>query len=152
MALNPKQAAFVREYLVDLNATQAAVRVGYSEKTAKQQGSRLLTNADIRAAVDAAQQGRSERTKITADYVLENLQEVLERCMERAPVLVRQGREMVQLVDEDGRNVWEFNANGANKSLELLGRNLAMWTERTEVSGPGGSPVPIINIVRKVRG
>lgn len=150
MPLNPKKQAFVREYLVDLNATQAAIRVGYSAKTAKQQGSRLLTDVDVRAAVDAAQQDRSERTKVTADYVLTNLQEVLERCMQRAPVMVREGRDMVQLVDEQGRNVWEFNANGANKSLELLGKHLAMWTDKQEHSGADGAPISIsINGVKR---
>lgn len=71
MALSPKQQCFVDEYLVDLNATQTAIRAGYSEKTAYSQGQRLLKNVEVQAAITKAQQERSERTKIDADAVLE---------------------------------------------------------------------------------
>lgn len=71
--LNPKQAAFVREYLIDLNATQAAIRAGYSAKTAEQQGSRLFRNVEVQATISEAQQARAERTEITADRVLAEL-------------------------------------------------------------------------------
>lgn len=70
MSLTDKQKRFVEQYLVDLNATQAAVRAGYSERTACEQGSRLLANVKVRAAIEAAQGKRSERTAITADMVL----------------------------------------------------------------------------------
>jgi phage terminase small subunit len=72
-AVSPKQRAFVLEYLVDLNATQAAIRAGYSAKTADQQGSRLLANVKIAEAISAAQLARAERTKIDADWVLTRL-------------------------------------------------------------------------------
>ena len=61
----PKQARFVEEYLVDLNATQAAIRAGYSKKTARQVASENLTKPDIQEAIAAAQDDRSERTGIT---------------------------------------------------------------------------------------
>jgi phage terminase small subunit len=68
--LTTKQAAFVREYLVDKNATQAAIRAGYSAKTARSQGERLLTNADIRRAVDAGVADLASRVGLTAERVL----------------------------------------------------------------------------------
>lgn len=68
--LTDKQRRFVDEYLVDLNATQAAIRAEYSEKTARQQGQRLLTNVDIQAAIQEARAQQQERTQITADAVL----------------------------------------------------------------------------------
>ncbi len=71
--LTPKQARFVENYLIDLNATQAAIRAGYSEATANQQGPRLLENADVMAAIDAAKIERSEETKIDAVWVLKRL-------------------------------------------------------------------------------
>lgn len=71
--MTPKQLRFVEEYLIDLNATQAAIRAGYSAKTAKQQGQRLLTNADVQAAVAEAQAARSEKTGIDAAWVLARL-------------------------------------------------------------------------------
>jgi phage terminase small subunit len=69
--LTAKQQAFVKEYLVDLNATQAAIRAGYAEKSATVEGARLLANAKVAEAVSVAQQARSERTEITADMVLQ---------------------------------------------------------------------------------
>lgn len=69
--LTPKQDAFVKEYLLDLNATQAATRAGYSAKTAKEQGGRLLTNVAVMRAISKAQVKRAERVEITADMVLQ---------------------------------------------------------------------------------
>lgn len=66
-------ALFVEQYMVDLNATQAAIRAGYSPAAAKQQGSRLLTRADVQAAVAEAMAKRGERTKVTADRVIQEL-------------------------------------------------------------------------------
>ena len=80
--LTPKQQRFVEEYLIDLNATQAAIRAGYSGKTANEQGSRLLANVSISEAIAEAQNKRAERTEITQDYVLTNIQKVIERCMQ----------------------------------------------------------------------
>lgn len=71
--MNSRQATFVEEYLRDLNATQAAIRAGYSAKTASSQGERLLRNVEIATAITAAKAARSERTKIDADWVLTRL-------------------------------------------------------------------------------
>ncbi|HDR9052662.1 TPA: terminase small subunit [Burkholderia vietnamiensis] len=68
--LTANQLRFVDEYLVDLNATQAAIRAGYSKRTAKQQGARLLTNVDVAAAVTERKRSRAERVQIDADEVL----------------------------------------------------------------------------------
>ncbi|MBN9402233.1 MAG: terminase small subunit [Burkholderiales bacterium] len=71
--LNAKVLRFVDEYLVDMNATQAAIRAGYSAKTAYAQGQRLLKKAEVQAAISAGMAARSQRTKITQDMVLEEL-------------------------------------------------------------------------------
>ncbi len=73
MSLTAKQSRFVEEYLVDLNATAAAKRAGYSEKTANEQGAQLLAKLSIREAVAEAQATRSERTGITQDEVIRGL-------------------------------------------------------------------------------
>ena len=147
--LTPKQAAFVQEYLVDLNATQAAVRAGYSEKTASRIGPALLGKTCVRDAIEKARAKRTRRTEVTQDYVLSNLREIVERCMERAPVTNRSG---AQVSDEQGRAVWCFDAKGANRALELLGKHLGMFTDRVqaEVSGPDGGPVTTEIVVRFV--
>ena len=71
--MTPRQQAFVNEYLIDLNATQAAIRAGYSAKTALQQGSRLLMNVEVAAAVAEQKTKRSERTQVDADWLLTRL-------------------------------------------------------------------------------
>jgi phage terminase small subunit len=71
--LTPKQARFVDEYLIDLNATGAARRAGYSAKTANEIGSRLLTNVSVRSALSEAMKAREKRTQITQDRVLQEL-------------------------------------------------------------------------------
>ncbi len=74
--LNPRHARFAQEYLIDLNGAQAAIRAGFSKRTARSAAARLLTNADIRAAIDEAKLARAERTKITVDNVLQELARV----------------------------------------------------------------------------
>lgn len=73
MALTAKQQRFVAEYLVDLNATQAAIRAGYSEKSADKIGSQLLGKTGVAAGISAAKEARSKRTGIDADWVLRRL-------------------------------------------------------------------------------
>ena len=69
-SLTPRQERFVQEYLIDLNATQAAIRAGYSAKTAEQQGYQLLQKPSVQAAIAARQKEREQRTAVTADRVL----------------------------------------------------------------------------------
>src|SRR4051795_2170385 len=76
MPLNDRQARFVAEYLLDLNATQAAVRAGYSPQSARTQAADLLTNPNIEAAIAEAQAERSRRTEVTADRVVLELARV----------------------------------------------------------------------------
>ncbi|ASB01071.1 terminase small subunit [Proteus mirabilis] len=76
MALNDKQEMFCREYLIDLNATQAAIRAGYSEKTANAQASRLLVNVNIQNRIKELKSNRNERVEVDADYVLKRLVEI----------------------------------------------------------------------------
>lgn len=82
MALTDKQQRFVAEYLVDLNATQAAIRAGYAVKTANREGSRLLSNVDIAAAVAAKAANTSEKLDLSAERVLRGLFEEATRTGE----------------------------------------------------------------------
>ena len=75
-SLPEKQRLFVHEYMADLNATAAAIRANYSERTARQQASRLLSNVNIQNAIAELKSGRNERLNIDADYVLRRLLEV----------------------------------------------------------------------------
>lgn len=106
--LTAKQQRFCDEYLIDLNATQAAIRAGYSENTARQQGQRLLTNVDIQNEISKRKNDRVERTEITQDLVLKELLAIAKvnatdyaRIIEK-PVMIESDGEMVQALDSDG--------------------------------------------------
>lgn len=71
--MTARQLRFIDEYLIDLNATQAAIRAGYSKKVANREGSRLLSKADIQAAIQAKKKHREKRTEITCDKVVSEL-------------------------------------------------------------------------------
>ncbi|HDC4357504.1 terminase small subunit [Enterobacter cloacae] len=73
MALTDKQEMFCREYLIDLNATQAAIRAGYSEKTANEQGAQNLAKVSIQSRISELKAERNDRIDIDADYVLKRL-------------------------------------------------------------------------------
>lgn len=145
MKLNPRQQRFVDEYLVDLNATQAAIRAGYSKKTARQIGEQNLSKLYIAKAIQTAIDMRSERTCITQDDVIRDLCELRDINMGRKPikvmVVVKNQREgTAEPVEVDG-HVYEPAA--ANKTLELLGRHLKMFTDKVEHTGKDGDAIKI---------
>lgn len=115
--LTAKQAAFVEEYLVDLNATAAAIRAGYASKSARKVGSNLLTLPHIQAAIQEAMAERRERVEVTQDYVLARL------------------KAEAELKGKGASHV------GRIRALELLGKHLGMFTEKREISGPNGTPL-----------
>lgn len=112
--LNARQKVFCEEYLIDLNATQAAVRAGYSEKTARVIGGENLLKPAIAEYVAELKAERSKKTKIDAAYVLEMSNELLKRCM----------------VEGEG-----FNATGVGKALDLIGKhvNVQAFNEKQTV-------------------
>ncbi len=120
--LNPKQERFCQEYVIDCNGAQAAIRAGYSENSAKQQASELLTILDLQERVAELQQEVATLAQLSAAYVLTGLMEVHDRCMEKTAV-----------TDDDGKVIeYTFNATGANRALELLGKHLKLFVDRTE--------------------
>lgn len=121
--LNPKQKVFCEEYLIDLNATQAAIRAGYSKKTANVQAAQLLAKLNIQARVEQLKQKRSEKTGVTVDWVVSHLRELVEICMAAKPVMIKEKGELI----ESGE--YKIDSYGANKAMELLGKHLAMFVE-----------------------
>lgn len=153
--LNPKQRAFVAEYLVDRNATAAAKRAGYSARTAKEQGYRLLTNVHVRDAIDAGIADQEKRTGITADRVLEELGRVaffnLAQCYDGKGQLIRPDQLPEDVaraigsieVDEifvgrgDERELQglmkKLKPHDKVKALELLGKHFKLFVEKVEI-------------------
>lgn len=105
---------FCREYLVDLNATKAAIRAGYSEKTARQMGSENLSKPDVQEFISELMASRSERLQIDADWVLEQAVKVHERCMQAEPAMV----------NGEPSGEFKFEHAGANKALEIIGKHV----------------------------
>lgn len=123
MTLNEKQKQFCNEYLIDFNGTQAAIRAGYSAKTAKSIANENLTKPDIQAYLKELIENRNERTKITQDEVIRDIIEVKNRCMQKAPVIFM-GK---QVQDENGNNLWKFDSQGATKALDMLARHAGLY-------------------------
>lgn len=153
--MTDKHARFVAEYLKDFNATQAAVRAGYSAKTAKQQGSRLLTNVDIAAAIAAAKSKAVVSADLTAARVLEelrrlafhdirtlfdtngNLRPIHDLEPEEAAalagveVIIKNAKAGDGVTDEIHKiKVWD-----KSRALEMLCKHFGLLTEKVEHSG-----------------
>ena len=115
-ALNPQQQLFTREYVIDFNGTKAAVRAGYSEKTAASTASRLLRDPKIIAFRDLLMEERFQAIGIDKFNIAAEVWGIYRKCSQKEPVLEWDSvqREWV----ESGE--WQFNANGALKALNML--------------------------------
>lgn len=145
--LTDKQELFAREFIKDLNATQAAIRAGYSEKTARAIGCENLTKPDIQQRIAELNQERMERVQIDADYVLRQAVKLHERCMQEVePITDRRGEEVT---DEQGRTVYGFDAKGAAAALKLVGEHITVQAFKTNVKaehvGKDGKPIEVVN-------
>lgn len=155
MALTAKQRRFVAEYLIDLNATEAAKRCGYSPRTAMQQGSRLLCSAEISRAVAAAQEKQLHRADLTAARVLEelrrlafadtraffdatgNLRPIHELSAEQGSQLA--GIEVIKKNAEAGDGhidtIHKIKLWDKTRSLEMLCKRFGLLVERIDMNG-----------------
>lgn len=155
--LTSKQARFAKEYLVDLNATAAASRAGYSARTAYSSGQRNLKNPEVQRVIRAGMEAQSKRTEITADRVINELAAI---AFTRADDVfeINDGHVRVKNTAEMSANTLKALASASEtttengctvnvklrdklKALELLGRHLALFTDKAEISGPGGAPL-----------
>lgn len=165
MALTKKQQRFCEEYLLDLNATQAAIRAGYSEKTANEQGSRLLANVSVVKFIQSAIEKRTERTEINTDYVLNRLSEI-----DKMSVRDIMNDDMTLKPLKDWPEVWCSSISAIDvseiasgqkdsdaalafikklkwpdtmKALELIGKHVDVqaFNEKREITGANGGPI-----------
>ena len=153
--LTPRQQRFVEEYLVDLNATQAAIRAGYSPKTANEQGSRLLSYASVSAAVLAGQKAKLDTTGITAERTLKeisrlafqdpraywdadgNLKPITELNDDEAAAVASIEVLIKNAQAGDGKTdtVHKLQTWDKTKNLELLARHLGLLKDIIKVEG-----------------
>lgn len=161
MALTDKQEMFCREYLIDLNATQAAIRAGYSEKTARASGCENLTKPDIQNRIAELKAERNEKVNVDAAYVLRRLIEIDE--MDVLDILLANGElkpiaqwPKVWRTTLSGMDVTEMAGDAAGllkkikwpdkvKNLELLGKHVTVQAfkdnVKNELVGANGLPL-----------
>lgn len=123
--MTPKQKIFIKEYLVDLNATRAAISAGYSENGAEVAGHRLLRNAKVALEISKLSEKRAEKLDISAEYVLRTIKQTIERCSQGVEVFDREGNPTGE---------WKFDAFAVLKGCELLGKHQKLFTDKVEVS------------------
>lgn len=168
MSLTAKQSRFVAEYLIDLNGTQAAVRAGYSPKTANEQAARLLANVSVQSALQAAMTRREIRTEITQDKVLRELAKIGFSDIRKAvkwgdsvAVLNEDSGEMVMthglallasdaIDDETASAIAEVSESKQGLKVKFhdkraalvdIGKHLGMFTDKVELTGKNGGPI-----------
>ena len=150
--LTDKQKKFIDEYLVDLNATQAAMRAGYKEKAAYRTGAENLRKPQIQEEIQKRMQKRQQRTEVTQDMVVKELAAI---AFARATdyVEIRSNgvcntvviKPTTNLSDQqiraiagikEGANGIEIKLNDKERALELLGRHLGMWNDKLDIKTP----------------
>lgn len=150
MSLNPKQKMFCKEYLTDLNATQAAIRAGYSKKTARFIATENLTKPNIQEEIQRLMKEREKRTEITQDRVLEELailgysnikDYVVKDAATKGFVIFK---DIDKITDEQARAIEaikvnykegriEFKLHSKTKTIEMMGKHLGMFVDKFDI-------------------
>ena len=158
--LTPKQKLFADEYLIDLNATRAykaAYKSVKKDETARTNGSRMLTNANVSKYIKERMNERSKRTEITQDNVLKELATIAFAkvtdfvTIENGVVIVKDTKDIPKDLlpaiasIKEGKNGIEVSFYNKDKSLELLGRHLGMFNDKIEVSGTINNPMEAVS-------
>lgn len=144
---NKKHERFCQEYVVDYNGTKAAIRAGYKEDSARVKASKMLTNANILSRVRELQHEQVERLAVTQDYVVLQLLETYQKCLEETPVL-KFDPDLGEMV-ETGK--YQFDSRGAIRALELLGKHLGMYNDKLQISGKVDTG-QLENVLKQLRG
>ena len=168
MALTKKQKIFVDEYMIDLNATQAAIRAGYSPDTAGSIGSENLKKPEIRARIEKAMAERSKRTGINQDRIIMELAKIallnpkglvnfdeatIKEDATDEDVAAVASVKVKRFPTKDGEGVErEVKMYDKTKALELLGRHLGMFKDKVEVSGLDEEKKKLEDILQQIRG
>lgn len=131
--LTPKQEMFCRQFVVDFNGTQAAIRAGYSKKTANRIASENLSKHDICAFIAELQKKVSEELEISATDITEKFFQIRDRCMQAEPVLDKNG---------EPTGEFKFDARAAIQANEMLGKRVGYF----EVDNKQKKPDAVVNL------
>lgn len=163
--MTKKQKRFAEEYLIDLNATQAAIRAGYSPDTAKSIGSENLTKPDIQARIAKAMAERSKRTGVNADRVVTELAKIAfvnaSDVIDADTATLKSDAAPEDTAAIQSVKVKTFGEDGLEreikmadklKALELLGKHLGMFKDKVEVSGINEEKNKLDDLLQQMRG
>lgn len=169
--LTPKQKLFCKEYLIDLNATQAAIRSGYSEKTAYSQGQRLLKNVEAKRLIQNLMDKRAEKVEIKSDEILAEIKKMAFANMLDYMTIDKDGsafvdlskltREQAAAISQlEVESYWDkdlkktvkkikFKLADKYKGQELLGRHRKLFIDKHEITGKDGAPLVLPDLTGK---
>ena len=163
--MTEKQKRFVEEYLIDLNATQAAIRAGYSPRNADKIGSELLGKTRVSDAIQAAMAERSRRTGVNADRVVMELAKIAFvnaiDVIDHNTATVKEDASPDDTAAIQSVKVKTFGEDGLEreikmadkiKALELLGKHLGMFKDRLELSGMESEKSKLDDLIQQMRG
>lgn len=145
--LSPQQQRFCREYVVDLNGKQAAIRAGYAEKSAAEEAARQLANVRVQDYINELERQKAGRLEVTADYVINLIKETVEKSREGKVVTDMFGNPITVTRKLEGDKteklycLWKADHKNLLKGAELLGKHLKILTDRVEHSGLDGAPI-----------
>ncbi|TCM62318.1 phage terminase small subunit [Acinetobacter calcoaceticus] len=132
---NDQHELFCNEYLKDLNVKQAAIRAGYSERSAGQHGHDIYKRTEVQARIDHLKQDRMNSLGLDVYYVLKNLKTIADRCMQAEEVTDREGNPvLMEDANGDLKPVYRFDAQGATKASELIGKHIGMFVEQKKIN------------------
>ena len=161
-ALTPKQTEFVHQYLVDLNGKQAAIRAGYSAKTAESQASQMLSKLKVQDAITVARAELREKYELTPEKVVAEMMKVAFARMgvylsydaegtvhlvpsdalpEGADAAIQEVTSLTVYTEDAERTTLKFKLHNKLTALEGLAKHLGLFIDRKEISGPGGGPI-----------
>jgi len=162
--MNPKQAKFAREYLVDQNATQAAIRAGYSAKTAHAQGGRLLNHVKVAAYIAEHSEKQAKKVGVTAERVLGEIAKVafgdirgmydsegrllLPDQWDDDTAAAVAGLDVVTVSAGEGaiEHIAKIRRNDKLKALDMLAKHAGLYTETLEITGKDGGPIEVTDM------
>ena len=143
--MNEKQEIFVREYLKDFNGTRA-YKAAYKTKDDKVAGTgawRMLKNVEIQKAIQKQANKTLEEVEVDVAYIVNNIKEVTERCMQKSPVMYfdkvdkewKQEKKIIYTSDGTRveQDVWQFDASNSLKGLELLGKYKSIFSDNVKI-------------------
>ena len=136
--MTPRQKTLCREYMIDFNKPKAAIRAGYSEKTAGQVGYNTLNVPHVQAYLAELLMKKHEELELTSKDILADLVEVKNRCMQKEPVMIFDTAKKKWVQSGE----WKFDSKGALKALELIGKEFGMYETKIKHSNDPENPMP----------